>query len=177
VVGYDRVLEALTTTAELLESIASQTIQLMNSGARLNEVIHSIEMPTELLERPYLRPVYDDPEFIVRNLWRQYGGWYDGDPASLKPAPERQLAAELAGLAGGASQLAARAEALLSAGSPGDLRLAGHLAELAALAAPDDAGVHRVRAAVFETRAAAETSTMAKGIFGWAAGESRRHLP
>jgi alkyl sulfatase BDS1-like metallo-beta-lactamase superfamily hydrolase len=177
VVGYERVREALTTTAELLESIASQTLELMNAGARLNDVIHSVEMPSELLERPWLRPVYDDPEFIVRNLWRQYGGWYDGDPASLKPAPARLLAAELADLAGGASQLATRAEALLSAGSPADLRLAGHLAELAALAAPDDGGVHRVRAAVFEARAAEESSTMAKGIFGWAAKESRRFAP
>jgi alkyl sulfatase BDS1-like metallo-beta-lactamase superfamily hydrolase len=176
VVGHDRVREALTTTAELLEAIATQTLELMNSGARLNDVIHSVEMPSALLELPWLRPVYDDPEFIVRNLWRQYGGWYDGDPSSLKPAPERQLAAELAGLAGGASRLAARAEALLSAGSPADLRLAGHLAELAALAEPDAAAIHRVRAEVFATRAAAETSTMAKGIFGWAARESQRHL-
>jgi alkyl sulfatase BDS1-like metallo-beta-lactamase superfamily hydrolase len=177
VVGRERVHEALTATAELLESIVSQTIALMNSGARLNDVIHSVVMPADLLGRPFLRPVYDDPEFIVRNLWRQFGGWYDGDPASLKPAPERLLAAELAALAGGAERLAARAEALLASAVPNDLRLAGHLVELAALAAPDDAGVHRVRADVFAARAAAETSTMAKGIFGWAAGESRRRLP
>ncbi|HXY45403.1 MAG TPA: alkyl sulfatase dimerization domain-containing protein [Acidimicrobiales bacterium] len=176
VVGADRVLEALTATAELLESLVSQTIALMNTGAPLSDVIHAIEMPADLLARPYLRPVYDDPEFIVRNLWRQYGGWYDGDPASLKPAPARELAAELAALAGGAVRLAERAEALLASGSGGDLRLAGHLAELAALAAPSDAGIHRVRAEVFAARAAVETSTMAKGIFGWAAGESRRHL-
>jgi alkyl sulfatase BDS1-like metallo-beta-lactamase superfamily hydrolase len=174
VVGHDRVHEALTSTAELLESITSQTLALMNAGARLDDVIHGVEMPAELLARPYLRPVYDDPEFIVRNIWRQYGGWYDGDPASLKPAPAHALAGELAELAGGASRLAERAEALLAAGSSADLRLAGHLAELAALAAPTDAGVHRVRAEVFAARAASETSTMAKGIFGWAAGESRR---
>jgi alkyl sulfatase BDS1-like metallo-beta-lactamase superfamily hydrolase len=166
--------EALTSTAELLESITSQTLALMNAGARLDDVIHGVEMPAELLARPYLRPVYGDPEFIVRNIWRQYGGWYDGDPASLKPAPAHALAGELAELAGGASRLAERAEALLAAGSSADLRLAGHLAELAALAAPTDAGVHRVRAEVFAARAASETSTMAKGIFGWAAGESRR---
>ncbi|MGD0082862.1 MAG: alkyl sulfatase dimerization domain-containing protein [Acidimicrobiales bacterium] len=171
VAGAERVREALTSTAELLESIVSQTLDLMNAGARLNEIIHSIEMPAALLELPYLRPVYDDPEFIVRNLWRQYGGWYEGDPASLKPSPEHQLAAELADLAGGASRLADRAEALLAAG---DLRLAGHLAELAALANPADRAVHRVRAEVFEARVAAETSTMAKGIFSWAARESAK---
>jgi glyoxylase-like metal-dependent hydrolase (beta-lactamase superfamily II) len=28
----------------------------------------------ELLDRPYLQPVYDEPEFIVRNIWRFRGG-------------------------------------------------------------------------------------------------------
>ncbi len=69
-------------------------------------------------------------------------GWWDGNPASLKPAPESALAGELAALAGGAGVLAERALALLQAQAPGgddpavSLRLAGHLAELAALAAP-----------------------------------------
>ncbi|MFC5163393.1 hypothetical protein ACFPOI_31950 [Nonomuraea angiospora] len=52
--------------------------------------------------------------------------------------------------------------------------MAGHLAEMAALAAPDDAGVHRVHAEVFSARAAGEPSLMARGIFAWAAAESRK---
>ena len=110
---------------------------------------------------------------MVRNVWRLYGGWYDGNPATLKPAPEAALANELAALAGGAEQLATRAAALAEAGDEPSLRLAGHLAELAALAAPDDVSVHRVRAEVFERRRDFELSTMAKGVFGWAASESQ----
>src|SRR5204863_5291685 len=134
----DRVTQALTDTAELLESIQDQTLALMNQGARLDEVIHGVHAPRHLLERPYLHAVYDEPEFVVRNIWRLYGGWYDGNPATLKPAPEAALASELAALAGGASKLARRAAALAEAGDEGSLRLAGHLAELAALAAPED---------------------------------------
>ena len=128
--------------------------------------------PPDLLERPWLQPVYDEPEFVVRNLWRLYGGWYDGDPAHLKPAPAADLAVELAGLAGGASRLAERALELSDAG---DHRLAGHLAELATQAAPGDAGVHRVRSEVFGRRARVERSTMAKGVFRWAETESAGH--
>jgi cobalamin biosynthesis protein CobT len=80
----------------------------------------------------------------------------------------------VAELAGGAGKLADRAAALLESGDDDALRLAGHLAELAALAAPEDAGVHQVRAAVFAKRAEVEASTMAKGVFAWAASESRR---
>jgi alkyl sulfatase BDS1-like metallo-beta-lactamase superfamily hydrolase len=170
IVGADRIREALTDTAELLESLVEQSLELMNQGARLDELIHTVRAPEHLLEKPYLRPVYDEPEFVVRNIWRLYGGWYDGNPANLKPAAEAALASELAELAGGAGRLADRARDLASAG---DLRVAAHLAELAALAAPDDTGVHEARAEVFAARAAEERSTMAKGVFAWAEKESR----
>ena len=169
IAGADRVHQALTETAELLESLVTQTLELMNQGARLDYILRAVVPPAHLLERPYLRPIYDEPEFVVRNLWRLYGGWYDGNPAHLKPAGEAELASEVAALAGGAATLADRALQLADAG---DLRLAGHLAEMAALAAPDDPGVHRARADVFGRRAAEELSTMSKGIFSWAADES-----
>ena len=142
----------------------------MNEGARLDDIVATVKAPDHLLEKPYLRPVYDEPEFVVRNLWRLYGGWYDGNPARLKPPTDAAIAAEMASLAGGAAKLAERAAELADAG---DLRLAGHLAELAAQAAPDDAGVHKVRAEVFGRRAAEERSTMCKGVFSWAQRESQ----
>jgi glyoxylase-like metal-dependent hydrolase (beta-lactamase superfamily II) len=189
IIGAERIRQALTDAADLLESLVEQTLAIMNAGGRLDEAIHGVVPPPELMARPYLRPVYDEPEFVVRNVWRLYGGWWDGNPASLKPASERALAAELAGLAGGAQALADRALALISAG-PGDgagdvgagaadpggsdeaLRLAAHLAELAWLAAPGDQGIGEVRRQVFTAREQAATSTMAKGVFRWAASES-----
>src|SRR5207249_2498143 len=140
--GAARVHQALAETAELLESLHDQTVAMMNAGARLDDIVHSVRAPAHLLARPYLQPVYDEPEFVVRNVWRLYGGWYDGNPAHLKPAPEAALAAELARLAGGAGRLADRAAALAA---EGDLALACQLAELAAEAAPGDAAIRAVR--------------------------------
>lgn len=171
ILGNARIREALVDTAELLESLLQQTIGLMNDGARLDEIIHSVKAPEHLLQKPYLRPIYDEPEFIVRNIWRLYGGWYDGNPANLKPAPEATLAAEIARLADGPRRLAERA---LEIAGEGGLRLAGHLAEMAALAAPEDSTVHSIRADIFEQLVAAEASLMSKGIFSWAASESRQ---
>jgi alkyl sulfatase BDS1-like metallo-beta-lactamase superfamily hydrolase len=170
ILGADRVRVSLTDAAELLESLHDQTLAMMNAGAPLDEIVHTVRAPAALLEKPYLRPVYDEPEFVVRNIWRLYGGWYDGNPAHLKPAPGTAVAAEVAALAGGAGRLAARARELADAG---ELRLAGHLAEWAALAAPDDPDAQRARAEVNEQRAASEASTMSKGVFSWAAAESR----
>jgi alkyl sulfatase BDS1-like metallo-beta-lactamase superfamily hydrolase len=170
IMGADRVRQALTEGAELLESLLEQTLAMMNEGARLDDIVHAVQAPAHLVERPYLQAIYDEPEFVVRNIWRLYGGWYDGDPSHLKPAPAGALARELADLAGGATRLAERAREVAAAG---DLRLAGHLAELAAQAAPSDKGVHAVRAEVFGARAHEEASTMSKGIFSWAEQESK----
>jgi glyoxylase-like metal-dependent hydrolase (beta-lactamase superfamily II) len=174
VIGADRVAQALGDTAELLESLVSQTLEIMNGGGRLDEAIHTVRVPAALADRPFLQPVYDEPEFIVRTVWRQYGGWWDGNPATLKPATERAVAAELADLAGGATRLAARALELAEAAEcpEQDIRLAGHLAELAWLAAPGDPEVAQARHRVFSLRADRATSTMATGVFRWAASES-----
>ncbi|MCW2757198.1 MAG: fold metallo-hydrolase, partial [Nocardioidaceae bacterium] len=173
VVGADRIRQALTDSAEVLEHLHDETVAMMNAGCRLDEIVHTVRGPQHLLERPYLRPVYDEPEFVVRNVWRLYGGWWDGDPAHLKPSPAAELATELAALVGGAHVLADRALALLAAG---DDRLAGHLAETAAQAAPDDLGIQQVRATVFAARAEHEASTMSQGVFRWAGTESQARV-
>jgi alkyl sulfatase BDS1-like metallo-beta-lactamase superfamily hydrolase len=166
IVGRQRVQEALTDTAELLEILHDETLAMMNAGASLDEIVHTVEAPARLLERPYLRPVYDEPEFVVRNVWRLYGGWYDGNPARLKPPRDAAVAAEVVALAGGPEALARRA---LTVADGGDLRLAAQLAEWAAAVAPDEPVVRAVLREVYARRVDAESSTMAKGIFRWAA--------
>jgi alkyl sulfatase BDS1-like metallo-beta-lactamase superfamily hydrolase len=159
----------LEDVAGALEKLILDTLEMMNTGARLNDIVHTISVSEQLLAKPYLRPLYDEPEFVINNLWRLYGGWYDGNPANLKPAKATVLAAELARLAGGANVLANRAREVAN---EGDFRLACHLAELSVQAEPDNLEAHAARAEVFEARRSAETSLMAKGIFRFAAQES-----
>lgn len=168
IIGSDRVRQALEDTAAFLESIHEQTLAMMNEGLSLDEVIHTVKPPEDLRDKPYLQPVYDEPEFIARNIWRHYGGWYDGTPSHLKPASERDQATEIARLAGGAEVLAARAEECLSAG---DLRLACHLVDWAHMASPEDPGIGEIGARVYMARAEVESSTMAIGIYSSAARE------
>lgn len=168
IVGAERVRQALEDTARYLESLEEQTLAAMNEGLPLHEVVQRVQPPADLVERPYLRPVYDEPDFIVRNIWRLYGGWYDGVPSHLKPAPEPEVAAAVAALAGSPDALAGRARALSDAG---DHRLACHLADWAWMAAPTDEAVRAVRGEIYARRAASEHSTMAVGIFNTTARE------
>ena len=167
--GAARIRAVLTDVADALDHLVRETLLMMNGGARLNDIVHSVKIDRAVLEKPYLKPMYDEPEFVVRNIWRMYGGWYDGNPANLKPAREDALAREIASLAGGADRLAERALELCGE----DVRLACHLAELAVQAAPESKHAHALRAEVFQRRRDGETSLMAKGIFGHAANESK----
>ena len=166
--GRDRVATVLGDLATALERLVDDVVGAMNAGATLDEIVHSVRVDDDLLRRPWLRPIYDEPEFVVRNVWRLYGGWWDGDPAQLKPPPAEAIAAELADLAGGADRLAARAQELSEAG---DHRLACRLVELAARAG-DDPGLWHLRADLYRARARTETSLMAKGVFNEAARSS-----
>ena len=155
--------------ATALESLVTQVIQMMNGGATLDAIIHTVKVPDAVLAKPYLRPLYDEPEFVVRGIWRLYGGWWDGAASRLKPAPDAVLGTEIAALAGGADVLIARAKGVAEGG---DLRLACHLADFAGWAAPDDPTIHTRRAEIYELRRKQELSLMSKGIFRAAARES-----
>ncbi len=167
--GRERISLVLTDIAAALERLVAEVVDMMNAGEVLDTIVHSVHVPDDVLAKPYLRPLYDEPEFVVRNIWRQFGGWWDGAPSRLKPAPDAALAAELAALAGGATVLIDRAMALSEAG---EFRLACHLADLAGWAEPADAGVHALRAVIYRARRASESSLMAKGIFAGAARDS-----
>jgi alkyl sulfatase BDS1-like metallo-beta-lactamase superfamily hydrolase len=169
--GADRVAQALDETAELLEILVEATLSRMNAGLPLEKILAEVRVPEHLLSRPYLRPVYDEPEFIVRNLWRLYGGWWDGNPAHLKPAREADVAREIVRLAGGVDAVVARAAQL---GDSGDLALATHLIEVAYDSEPTNAEVKRVRASLYARRSDSETSLMARNIFRSVAEESSR---
>ena len=167
--GKERIRTVLIEVADVLDGLVNETLTMMNEGASLNDIIHAVSVSPDLLAKPYLAPIYDEPEFVVRNIWRLYGGWYEGNPAYLKPAPDAVVATELASLAGGALRLAERALEV----AEDDPRLACHLAEFAVQAAPDDKAVHHLRAQVYQIRRNGETSLMSKGIFGTAANQSR----
>ena len=170
IAGRERITRVLDDVASALENLVAEVIAMMNAGATLDTIVHTVKVPADTLAKPYLRPLYDEPEFVVRGVWRQFGGWWDGAASRLKPSPDAHLAAAIAALAGGADVLLHRAEQAMS---DNDQRLACHLADLAGWAAPDDPAIHEGRAAIYLERRKSESSLMSKGIFAAAARESQ----
>jgi alkyl sulfatase BDS1-like metallo-beta-lactamase superfamily hydrolase len=171
IAGAARIRRVLEETAGALETLVRDTLDCMNSGLTLEQTLGEVRVDPELLLRPYLRSTYDEPEFVVRNIWRLYGGWYDGDPARLKPPTRAAVAREIAAITGGASALIERARARAE---EGDLRLACELVELAVAAEPESKAAHQARYELYRARRKLESSLMSKGIFGNAAKDSFR---
>jgi alkyl sulfatase BDS1-like metallo-beta-lactamase superfamily hydrolase len=161
--GAARIAEVLDTVAGVLERLVADVVAAMNAGATLDEILHDVRVDPEVLTLPYLVPNYDEPEFVIHNIWRLYGGWWDGDPSNLKPPRRADLAAEVTSLAGGVEAVVRRAMELADSG---DLRLACSLIEMAAVVAGPDPAVHGSRADIYRRRRAEETSLMARGVFG-----------
>lgn len=161
VFGEERVARMVGDGAAALEHLVRETLALMNDGASLDEILHTVRLPEAYRAKPYLLAKYDDPEFLVRGIYHLYGGWFDGDAAHLKPARAVDLARELAALAGGAGRLADRARALSEAGQA---RLAVALVELAGASAPEDRRIQADRAAVLQKAIDGEDSLMGKAF-------------
>jgi glyoxylase-like metal-dependent hydrolase (beta-lactamase superfamily II) len=165
----EKVNAILTETAAFLESLVEQTIAALEDGSPPHvDIVRRIEIPKT--DAPWLQPVYDEAEFIVRNIIRYFGGWYSGRPSELKPAPRTDVASAVAKLAGGVRALLDEAGAIADAG---DVRLACHLADYALEAAVDDAHVQERVAQIYERRASEEEGLMAINLYRSAAAYAR----
>ena len=172
ITGAGEVEQALSDAASYLRSIVDQTMAALNEGLAHDEIVARVKPPAEFADRSYLQPIYDRPEFIVRNLIRLHGGWWDGHPSNLIPATAREQAREIASLAGGVDRLVARAREV----ADDDIELACHLAEWAALAEPDSRSAQECVRDLFTKRAGDESSLMGRGIFMHAVREAKRAL-
>ena len=171
--GEARIQKVLEITASTLEKIVKETVEMMNMGAKLNDIVHTVKVDPTILEFPWMRPFYDEPEFVVNNIWRYYGGWYQGEPDKLKPSPTASLANEITDLVGSIDTIILRAEQLAD---DKDFRLACHLIEIAVNSQPDNLKAHESRANIYQSRRDSETSLMAKGIFSYEANASKDKL-
>ena len=162
----------LLTTADYLDDIVEQTLDALNTGSPPHvDIVHEVETD---YDEPWLEQVYDEDEFIVRNLVRRYGGWWSGRPSELKPASRESVASEIAELADGAEQLAERARELQE---EGDHRLACHLADYALESEPENEDVREAVNEVYTRRADDEQSLMSSNIFMSAAAYADEGRP
>ena len=163
--GKDRSQEALSTTADFLKDIEDQTLKLMNQGKSLNEVFHQVKISSVIKNKPWLRPVYDDPKFLIRMIWRRYGGWWDGEYDRLLPDTRENEAKEWVELSGGIDAIINKA---LNNLKNKKYKLAAHLIEVAYYADKKNEKLHDARKEIYAALSEEQDSSMARNIFNHA---------
>jgi len=98
---------------DAIRSLHDQVVDHINKGTHITEMIHEVKLPDHLANNPYLRPLYSRTEFFVFNLYRQYHGYLDDNPAHLLPRPEKEVMGEIYKLIGDSGKILKRVQELL----------------------------------------------------------------
>ena len=138
----------------------------MNQGKSLNEVFHQVKIPTEIQKKPWLRPVYDDPKFLIKMIWKRYGGWWDGEYDRLLPDTRENEAKEWVDLCGGTDLIIDKALENLRKKK---IELAAHLIEVAYYADKQNKKLHAARKEIYSSFSKIQDSSMARNILNHAA--------
>lgn len=108
--GADNVREVLTTTRSAIEHVMRATVQGMDQGLSMDDIVASVTLPPDLADKPWLREFYGKIGWSVRAFATGTLGWYDGNPTHLGTLSSKQRATHLSQLAGGTANLLKAAE-------------------------------------------------------------------
>jgi alkyl sulfatase BDS1-like metallo-beta-lactamase superfamily hydrolase len=95
--------------------VRDYTVNGMNAGKDVHTLMREIRLPETLT----IGEFHGKVSWAVRTIWEEHAGWFHYDATtSLYGVPRKSVDRDLAELAGGAGQLAARARQRLTAGQP-----------------------------------------------------------
>jgi len=131
IVGAAQIRADLTKMIDAVEWVRSYTLEGMKAGKDVHTLMREVKLPDALA----IGEFHGKVSWGVKSIWREYSGWfhYEDGTTELYGVPRRAVHGDIAALAGGAGNLAARARQRLDAGEPLE---ALHLVEIALNAEP-----------------------------------------
>ncbi|KAF5428320.1 Alkyl sulfatase BDS1, metallo-beta-lactamase superfamily [Candidatus Methanophagaceae archaeon] len=140
--GAENISRTLTNYRDAVQFVHDQTVQNMNKGLTPGEIIEVVELPPHLANDPYVQEYFGQLDRDIFQIFSQYMGWFTGKCRDLFPMSPTDEAQEMAELAGGIDQLAAKA---LDALDEGKLEWALILADDVLLLNPEHAGARAIK--------------------------------
>ena len=114
VYGGEEIKAAMTRMRDAVQFVHDATVEGMNSGRTVHELMREIELPPEL----ELSQIHGKVSWGVKSIWEYYATWFHHDSTTeLYPVPVRSLYGEIAGLAG-SENLVTRGREHLDQGRP-----------------------------------------------------------
>jgi len=100
--GQDEVRDLLLAYRDALQYTHDQTVRLMAHGLTPDELVEVVaELPPRLRAHPWLGEFYGTVKQTVRQIYYNYFGWFEGDPAFLGPLPRRERSSRYVAAMGG----------------------------------------------------------------------------
>ena len=143
--GRAEAIDSLLVYRDASQFIFDQTMRALNANLGLEQAARVVQLPPHLAEHPLLRDHYHRLPWVVKGVYTQYGGWFQGDAATLNPVAPSREAAGIMELAGGADELLTQARrAYFARDYPWAAQLAGYLVRI---------GERRAEAGALKTKA------------------------
>ena len=114
--GADAIRETLTDYRDAIRHVVSETRNGIDAGLTIDQLAHSVKLPPELADKPYLREYYGCVAYAVRAYFVGTMGWFDGNPTSLSPLSPKDEAERMIRLAGGTGSVWQEIEAARGSG-------------------------------------------------------------
>lgn len=117
IVGADNVAAVVTAYRDAIQSINDQTLEGIKKGERPDELVQHVKLAPALATNSYLRQYYGAIEWMVRGIYADQVGWFDGNATNVFPLRSDQRAAELLPLIGGVKGALTAGRGALAAGN------------------------------------------------------------
>jgi len=160
--GAKEVDEVLKNYGRAIRYVHDQTLILMNQGQPLEEIRRRVKLPAKLARLPYLQQGYCKVDWAVAGVFRQYSGWYDLNPTTLKPRAKQQRADALIEICGGPQPIVARARDALQQGQN---QLVLELTDIVLAARPQNAAAMKLRRRALYRLGSAATNGVERNIY------------
>lgn len=174
VLGGGAARAALAAYRDGIKSILDQTIEGMKQGERPDELVQHVKLPPVLAENPYLQEFYGGVAWTVRGIYADRMGWFDGNAAKLFPLPEKDRAARLVNLIGGADQVLARGRDALASS---EFTWAAELADYVLANDSANVGAKRIKARALMELGERQINAIARNYYLSSAMYLLRGLP
>jgi alkyl sulfatase BDS1-like metallo-beta-lactamase superfamily hydrolase len=172
--GAANVRAALTAYRDGIKSILDQTIEGIGKGERPDELVQHVKLPPHLADNPYLQEYYGSVAWSVRAIYSDYAGWFDGNATKMFPLPEKDRAARIIGMSGGADQVLSRARDALAAG---ECQWAAELADYVLAVDSENVEAKRIKAQALTELGERQINATARNYYLSSAQYLLRDLP
>lgn len=167
--GVAEISTVLANYADAIRHVHDETVNHINQGRSLDEILRRVALPGHLAKLPYLQERYGTVAWSVTGIFAHYTGWYSFNPAELNPGPRGVLHRALLDATGGPTSLLDRASRALA---EGDCQLALELSAIVLSARPGNWRARLISREALRSLAGDSENGVARNLYRHAARSS-----